>query len=98
MPGEDDDEADAEEDDDPGDNDGGDEDEGSGDSRFQIGKILMSFKDVIVPQSLLSNIDVHCALCAGRRKNLGTYSSQYWRKGVYDKGIIEKKAWIYHFS
>ena len=36
MPGEDDDEADAEEDDDPGDDDGGDEDEGSGDSRFQI--------------------------------------------------------------
>ena len=52
MPGEDDDEADAEEDDDPGDDDGGDEDEGSGDSRFQIGKILMSFKDVVVPQSL----------------------------------------------
>ena len=54
MPGEDDDEADAEEDDDPGDDDGGDEDEGSGDSRFQIGKRLMSFKGAKVPQSLSS--------------------------------------------
>ena len=75
MPGEDDDEADAEEDDDPGDDDGGDEDEGSGDSRFQIGKRLMSFKGAKVPQSLSSNFDVHCALCSGRRKKLRTYSS-----------------------
>ena len=75
MPGEDDDEADAEEDDDPGDNDDGDEDEGSGGSRFQIGKRLLSFKDVKVSQSLSSNIDVHCTLCSGRRKKLRTYSS-----------------------
>ena len=36
----------------------------------------MSFKNVKVPHSLLSNIDVHYALFAsGRRKNLRAHSS-----------------------
>ena len=52
MPGEDDDEADAEEDDDPGDNDGGDEDRGRGDQ----GTVIWTIRAKNAPNQNWSHI------------------------------------------